>query len=185
MTSENVNNFKDITNPEYVGPGSWNIIHRLSFKAQSKEKQLYFIEFMKELCQGFPCNVCRGHCIEYIKNHPMEEYLGVTIEINNQPVHLGMFIWAWKFHNSVNKRLNKPIMSWDTAYNFYSQSDLVCSSHCMNSNQPPDNTSNNVSINLSINLSNNILNRSNIKSNQSSRIPNIPDPISRPFAYTK
>lgn len=130
------NDFKNITNPEYVGPGSWNIIHRISFKARTRESQLSFIELMKEICYGFPCKVCRGHCNEYIKNHPMEEYIGVTIDINDSSLQLGLFIWTWKFHNAVNKRLNKPIMDWNTAYNFYSETEpTVCSSRCMNSDK--------------------------------------------------
>jgi len=134
----NITDFKDITDPSYVGPGSWNIIHRISFKARTRESQINFIELMKEICQGFPCTICRGHCVEYIKNHPLEEYVGVTMEINKELINLGMFIWSWKFHNVVNKRLNKPFMSWDTAYNFYSNSDSVCSTACMNTNHTPE-----------------------------------------------
>jgi hypothetical protein len=132
----NMNKYKDITDPEYVGPGTWNVIHRLSFNARTNDAQLSFITIMNEICKGFPCPVCRGHCSEYIKNHPIEEYLNVTMDIDDKKLNLGIFIWGWKFHNAVNKRLNKQIMTWDTAYNFYSDSDSsVCSSVCMNSKE--------------------------------------------------
>lgn len=133
MSSKDVSEHdNDITNPKYVGPGTWNVIHRHAFNARTKERQLSFIDLMNEICSGFPCKICSGHCADYIKNNPMHEYLGVTITINGESLPIGMFIWTWKFHNAVNKRLNKPIMDWNTAYNFYSQKDYaLCSSTCM------------------------------------------------------
>ena len=123
--------FKDHTNPEYVGPGTWNSIHRLAFLATTKEKQDCFVKTMKEICDGFPCLNCRYHCSEYITNHPMEEYKDKMVDINGEKQPLGLFLWSWKFHNAVNARLNKPIMSWDTAYNLYSDNNnLVCSKSC-------------------------------------------------------
>ena len=123
--------FKDHTDPEYVGPGTWNSIHRMAFSAKTKEQQNCFISMMNEICNGFPCLNCRYHCSEYIRNHPMEEYLEMKVEVNNETLPLGLFLWSWKFHNAVNSRLKKPIMSWDTAYNIYSDNNnLVCSKSC-------------------------------------------------------
>lgn len=134
-----INDFRDNTDPKYIGPGTWNVIHRKAFKARSHADQLLFIQFMKDVCYGFPCTVCKGHCTEYIKNHPMEEYLDVVVDIKDEKIALGMFIWAWKFHNAVNARIKNPIMSWDTAYNLYSQTEsLVCSKNCLAADAPPD-----------------------------------------------
>lgn len=134
-----INEFRDNTDPKYIGPGTWNVIHRRAFKSTTHSDQLSFIEFMKDVCYGFPCIVCKGHCTEYIKNHPMEEYLDVSVDIKGQKISLGMFIWAWKFHNAVNARIMKPIMSWDTVYNLYSQTEsLVCSKNCLAADTPPD-----------------------------------------------
>ena len=135
--------YKDHTDPKYIGPGTWNLIHRHAFKARTHEQQLIFIEYMKETCYGFPCTVCKGHCTEYIKNHPMEDYLDVPFEINGEKHPLGLFVWSWKFHNAVNTRIGKISMSWDTAYNLYSETEsLVCSKSCLEAeapnNQPPD-----------------------------------------------
>ena len=156
--------FKDYTDPEYVGPGVWNIIHRRAWLAQTVESQRSFIEFMKDVCYHFPCVVCRGHCSEYIKNHPMEEYLGVTVKMGTETRALGLFIWTWKFHNAVNIRLRKPLMSWDTAYSLYSElqeeNNLVCSKTCLesggsvnglDSNIVVDNNKNNLRIHRIIN----------------------------------
>lgn len=127
-----LSDYKDHTDPKYIGPGTWNSIHRYAYKAKSRSQQEGFINFMVEICQGFPCTVCRGHCTEYIKNHPMEEYLDVLVEINGEKMALGLFVWSWKFHNAVNARIKKPLMSWDTAYNLYSETEsLVCSKNCL------------------------------------------------------
>lgn len=128
---DNLNDFKDFTDPKNVGPGTWNVIHRISYAANTDDKQQKFIQLMKDICDGFPCEICRGHCQEYIKNNPMEKYIGKTITIEKEKKQLGMFIWGWRFHNAVNKRLKKSIMDWDTAYNLYSPSEsLVCSKSC-------------------------------------------------------
>ena len=140
-----LSNYKDSTDPKYIGPGVWNTIHRQSYLAQTPIKQQQFIIFMKDTCYGFPCKVCRGHCTEYIKNNPLENYLNSTVD--DKP--LGLFVWAWKFHNTVNARLNKPIMSWDTVITLYSESnDKVCSLSCLeaddiNENKPKSTKSTN------------------------------------------
>jgi len=133
-----LSDYQDHTDPKYIGPGTWNILHRRAFKARTKKQQLEFIEFMKDVCYGFPCFVCKGHCTEYIKNHPMEEYVGMLVDINDQRIALGLFVWTWKFHNAVNTRINKPIMGWDTAYNLYSDKEnLVCSKNCHDAGDQP------------------------------------------------
>lgn len=125
-------NYQDRTDPKYVGPGTWNVIHQRAYDARTHKLQIGFIKLMKDICYKFPCSHCRGHCSSYIKNHPIEEYLDVMVEIEGQRIALGMFVWAWKFHNAVNTRLKKPIMSWETAYNLYSSKEsLVCSKNCL------------------------------------------------------
>lgn len=134
--------YREHTDPEYIGPGTWNLLHRISFKARSHEQQVNFIKFMREVCDSFPCPTCGRHCIEYINNHPMEDYLDVLVDIDNERLLLGLFVWTWKFHNAVNARLKKPIMSWNTAYSIYSQEEpSVCSRKCGGSKEshyPPE-----------------------------------------------
>src|SRR5262249_35003055 len=130
--------YKDHTDPKYVGPGTWNVIHRLAFQAQDHDNQMIFIKEMTAICSGFPCPVCRGHCKEYIATHPMEDYLQATMNINGKEILIGMFVWAWRFHNAVNTRLKKPLMSWETAYNMYSgEEDLFCSESCLETAEDP------------------------------------------------
>lgn len=133
-----LSNYKDSTDPKYIGPGVWNTIHKQAYLAQTPSKQQQFIIFMKDTCYNFPCKVCRGHCTEYIKNNPLENYLGSTVDGKL----LGLFVWSWKFHNTVNARLKKPIMSWETAVTLYSESDdKVCSLSCLEADDINENIS--------------------------------------------
>lgn len=135
-----LSNYQDNTDPKYVGPGTWSVIHQRAYDARTHKEQLEYIVLMKGICYRFPCHVCRGHCTTYIKNHPLEEYLDIMVEIDGQHIAIGMFVWSWKFHNAVNARLKKPIMSWETAYNLYSTKEsLVCSKNCLEAAGPVTN----------------------------------------------
>jgi hypothetical protein len=123
--------FKDNTDPAYVGPGIWFRLHSKSFQANTSNLQIEMIKDIRDTCNNFPCHVCREHAQKYIKDHPPEEYLDVHVDGMN----IGIFVWMWIFHNSVNARINKPIMSWDTAFDLYNITEEkkgMCSKSCMN-----------------------------------------------------
>ena len=131
-TKVKISDYKDRTDPKYVGPGTWDLLTRLAKNAITHELELEFEREMTEACIHYPCGNCAEHCKAYIEKNPIRDYYGYYIIINEQKVMIGMFVWIWKFHNAVNARLNKPIMDWDTAYNIYYPSDsLYCSSACM------------------------------------------------------
>lgn len=131
-TTGKLSDYADATNPKYIGPGIWSIMHRRARRLRTHEQQVQFIDFVKDICYGFPCKVCKGHCSDYIKAHPLEEFIDVYMEIDGKLVLLGLFVWTWRFHNSVNGRLSKPLMSWDTAYNLYTEGDtLICNKNCL------------------------------------------------------
>ncbi len=106
--------------PKIIGPGIWFIIHHKASKAITLETKLEFIQFIKELSIEFPCVVCSEHMIEYIKNHPFDSFMDITVDDRD----IGMFKWSWIFHNNVNTRLRKSYMDWNTAYKIYLSSDL-------------------------------------------------------------
>jgi hypothetical protein len=125
----------DITDPKYIGPGIWMLLHQKGSKANTKEKQKEFIQFVKDVYENFPCNFCRGHFKVYIQEHPLEKYLNVyLVGENGKKIMIGMFLWSWKFHNAVNHRLQKPMMNWDTAYEMYyvlpTTEKKICSKEC-------------------------------------------------------
>lgn len=128
-----IENFQNRTKPSYMGPGTWDVIHKKAFKAWSKEDQMDFCVFMREVCTEFNCLECRGHCEKYIEMHPPENLIGKLITHNGKQLPLSMFAWTWKFHNAVSARIGngKPIMKWETAYDIYSTNEISeCSEEC-------------------------------------------------------
>lgn len=82
-----------------IGPGLWHQLHWAAHKADTSDNNSYFNTYINAYPEMIPCNVCKIHMNEYIINNgiPSRNYLKWTVE----------------FHNSVNKRLNKPIMSFN------------------------------------------------------------------------
>lgn len=115
------------SDPKVVGPGVWFAIHTKAIKAKTEQAKQEFVEFMVLLCTNFPCLQCRGHCTEYLKMYPIQEYWNDK-DING--VDVGMFKWSWVFHNSVNLRTGKGDLSWNTAYNMYVGDAGICTADC-------------------------------------------------------
>ncbi len=121
----------DITNPLKFS-GIWFTMHLIAFNANNLNEKKQCMNIIKLICNSLPCQTCRGHAKEYIKNNPMEEHVK-----NNDP--LSLFIWTWTFHNTVNNRLGKNILSYEVAYHIYNnlkenqekpEKKSVCSKEC-------------------------------------------------------
>lgn len=117
--------FRDIHDPDYVGAGLWISIHKATLFLTEDE----FIRYVRQLQKNFPCAHCKEHFGRYLQDKPPEKYKTIKIEHKGKVMELGMFLWSWEFHNAVNKRLNKPIMSWDTACQLFIEAD-DCSKSC-------------------------------------------------------
>ena len=104
---------KLITDPRILGPSAWTFIH---IKAKMATDEQTFIDEMYFHYYNFPCLNCRKHIQEYMNTHPFEHFSGMT---NSSGRQIGMFRWSWLFHNTVNQRLEKPYMDWDTACEMY------------------------------------------------------------------
>lgn len=122
----------DRTNPEYVGPGTWDSMHKDTFNCINPEDQKKCCDRIRDTCYTFNCKTCRGHCTEYINSNPPEDYIGVTwTDPNDSTVYqIGIAIWAWKFHNAVNARLGKKQMRWDACFQMYTTLPENCSGEC-------------------------------------------------------
>jgi hypothetical protein len=65
--------------------------------------------------------------VKYMEKHPIDRYF--TWKYNKED--LGMYRWSWEFHNSVNERLGKQVMTWDMALTLYTDIDTgVCAKDC-------------------------------------------------------
>lgn len=104
-----------ITSPElrFLSPGIWHAIHETSLKDPSLSAML-----IKYYSLNFFCDHCRGHMNEHIQKNPIDRYRG------------SLFHWTVDFHNSVNKRLGKKIMTYEEALSIYSREGSEGCSSC-------------------------------------------------------
>jgi len=144
------NKDQKISNPKVFGPGIWYLQHVKARDATTDEKKKQFIIDMKFVCQNLPCNECRGHCQTYMKSNPPENFLN----IKENGIDIGLFKWVWAFHNSVNSRLKKPIVDWNTAKKMYFEESEVCMEECGGEPEPAVTKNNNVRTITGINLNN-------------------------------
>jgi hypothetical protein len=105
-----------LTSPEVWGPALWFLLHNSSYNYDEKASPLA-IERMKNFILGLPimipCKNCREHATAHIEKN-----------IDNlEDVCSGrdsLFNFFVDFHNHVNKRYNKPEISYSDAKKLYS-----------------------------------------------------------------
>lgn len=107
---------KLLTDPRVLGPSAWTFIHIKAKLAVDDLTKRNFIDEMYFHYHNFPCLNCRNHIQEYMNTHSFEPFYNMT---NPSGREIGMFRWSWLFHNTVNQRLGKPYMSWNTACEMY------------------------------------------------------------------
>ena len=113
------------SDPKVIGPGTWFVIHKMAIDATTREKCLQYIDMVLIIVRDFPCGDCSRHGLKFIKTHPPENYIDIFNQKGNR---IGMFEWSRVFHNTTNKALNKPILTFDEAWNLYDES--VCQEGC-------------------------------------------------------
>lgn len=97
------------------GPTIWMMIHFFSANLK-KDKINIYIEFIKTLMYVIPCEECRKHLRENLKNQPLVinknkdsfQHNGQSVESDN----LSIFKWSCNLHNLVNQQLNKPVYNY-------------------------------------------------------------------------
>ena len=145
MSSTNNNRVSLPTNPRIIGPGAWYAIHTMAMSCEDTDSCLFFIQFLKAMIESFPCEKCRIHAMKFIEQNPPEKYLHITNDIDEQ---IGMFKWTWELHNSANKGLRKPIISFSEAWTLYSEPP-ICVEDCGKDDEdiPPPTVHNTPSVN--------------------------------------
>lgn len=85
--------------PAFFGPPLWKIIHAFAASATTQDKRNEYKKFIETLTLLIPCDTCRIHYIENLKEHSIEPFMASNIQL---------FYWSWKLHDTVNKQTNKP-----------------------------------------------------------------------------
>lgn len=112
------------TDPKYIGPGYWASFHRRSIYADTEDKKDSVARSIIIDIEKFPCDKCRKHAIEYLKKN------SITDAIKSKAKD-SLFKWTVHFHNNVNSKLGKDIISVEQAYNMWSDEGKgICYKDC-------------------------------------------------------
>lgn len=115
-----------ITNPATFGPGIWYTIHINARNAVNDDTKNKFKDFIETTISNLPCHTCKQHATSYYQSNPLSDFWNVK----ENGKEIGLFKWAWNFHNTVNNRLKKPYMSWEVAKMLYAEDTGVCNEVC-------------------------------------------------------
>jgi hypothetical protein len=100
------------------GPGRWQSIHVTAAWADTSEKFKMFCTWIRDQLTHLPCEECTKHALAYLESNPPEKSEDA-------------FMWSWRFHNSVNRRLGKQEMEYTTAKQIYLEGGMkVCGKGC-------------------------------------------------------
>lgn len=100
-------------NPHFFGPAIWKTMHVMAASATNPRKRELYILWLNSLTETLPCDKCRLHFIENLKNDPVEPY-----SKNN----ISLFYHSWKFHDTVNQQTFKAEskrLNYDEAFEMY------------------------------------------------------------------
>lgn len=97
------------------GPSAWRLIHSVAFTYPKRpnfvERQRYKM-FFESLAYTLPCLECQKNYQKELLYFDLDQALNSRYELSQ---------WAFKLHNSVNKRLGKKIMTYDEVKRLYEE----------------------------------------------------------------
>jgi hypothetical protein len=94
------------------GPATWKLLHTMVLRIDNNITTNQFIELKNiilRILHNLPCPYCTSHALSYIAS---SNYKGI-----NNISDLRFFIF--NFHNNVNKRLNKPLITYEEHAQLY------------------------------------------------------------------
>ena len=98
------------------GPLFWKLLHGLAEYAgkqkspllQNDERRLW-LSLLTELQRCLPCDICRGHYTERLKEFPIDGILTMPYaEFGHWVRH-----HLWQLHNIINEGNDKPLFTWE------------------------------------------------------------------------
>lgn len=100
--------------PKIWGPSFWDTFHTIASTYDdnpNKSIQEATKQFIQSIPIFLPCKECQDHAFAFIKKANLNSV------VSNKSA---MFLFFFNFHNEVNKRLNKPVVSYKNAIKKYS-----------------------------------------------------------------
>jgi hypothetical protein len=94
------------------GPILWKILHGLAEKAghgiMLADELREWQKFLRLTGEMIPCDVCKAHYQQYLKEHPTTVISGYSVSQINTWVKS----WYWNLHNNVNLSKSLPIFPY-------------------------------------------------------------------------
>ena len=110
------------------GPLLWKLLHSLSIKRTviADENQLQLLKnkwkfIFDTLWQVVPCEECRNHVIEYMRETRQPDWKTIVTEAQLSDI---LIDWFYTFHSAVNTRLGKPVFPKAALVETYSAIDV-------------------------------------------------------------
>ena len=88
----------------------WKKIHKKAKRSIKDKDKKKFVKYIKGIYRSIKCKECKGHMKGYLTRERLSKYY----MIDN-----GLFVWSWKFHNDVNRRIGKEEINLEDAYSMY------------------------------------------------------------------
>lgn len=127
-----------INEPECFGPGKWDDMHLLSINAITYKEKMDFIRYIRLILSNLRCSSCRDDSLGYLKEHPITDYWDRVYKGER----IGFFLWTVDFHNWVNKKIAKPTIKIETAYELYKYPlKEICEGDCDKAKETTENIS--------------------------------------------
>ena len=95
---------------------TWTFLHTLAEKIKEESFSTHagrLVSILHELCQVLPCPDCSIHCSSYIKG----------FSAHHVKTKSDFICFLHRFHNAVNVRLRKPIMTLEACREHYSRAN--------------------------------------------------------------
>lgn len=99
------------------GKGRWESIHSTAAWCDRIDNMELFEDWMDMTIKTLPCEMCSIHAGRYLKSNPIDQASSCLM-------------WSYKFHNFVNKHLNKDIFPWDEVYDRWVQGNVFVCDDC-------------------------------------------------------
>ena len=125
MKNHNNNNYKSTADPSVWGPSFWLSLHNGAVRYPVKASPTYqhrMKGFILGIPYMLPCDECRQHALAFIDSRASQLDSIVSGRHN-------LFNYFVDFHNQVNARYGKPLVSYEQAYKLYSSPVKVYSSN--------------------------------------------------------
>ena len=94
------------------GPITWKLLHTMVLKINDNitYSQLFELKnIILRILNNLPCPYCTSHAISYVTNSNFKLIQNIK----------DLRVYMFNFHNNVNKRLNKPLITYEEHVQLY------------------------------------------------------------------